>query len=96
MGATNLRILKNILQWQPVIRASWRYQKKSKIFCTTIVNVKLNTYLCIGQKEIRIMTQAELNFYEGVPRTLREIAAQLKALNDNIKKLTEKVENLED
>lgn len=47
-------------------------------------------------KRDKEMTQAELNFYEGVPRMLREIAAQLKALNDNIKKLTEKVENLED
>lgn len=42
------------------------------------------------------MTQAELAFYDLVPRTLREIVSQLKALNENIKKLSENVEKLED
>lgn len=70
--------------------------KKVKNFLYNYCKCKIKYLSLHRTKEIRIMTQAELNFYEGVPRTLREIAAQLKALNDNIKKLTEKVENLED
>lgn len=42
------------------------------------------------------MTQAELDFLQKTPRVLAAIADELKKLNDNIKKLTEKVENLED
>ena len=42
------------------------------------------------------MTQAELNFYEGVPRLLNALVDELKKANENLKKLTEKVENLED
>ena len=42
------------------------------------------------------MTQAELDFLTKIPRILNTMADELKKLNENIKKLTEKVENLED
>lgn len=40
------------------------------------------------------MTQAELNFYENVPRQLRAIAEELKKLNEGIKKVIEKLDEL--
>jgi len=42
------------------------------------------------------MTQAELDFLTRTPRLLNAMVDELKKLNENIKKLTEKVENLED
>lgn len=51
---------------------------------------------CKKKKIKKDMTQAELDFLTRTPRLLNAMVDELKKLNENIKKLTEKVENLED
>ena len=41
------------------------------------------------------MTQAELTFYESVPRALKAIADELKKQNETIKALAQKIDELD-
>jgi cell division protein FtsB len=46
------------------------------------------------KKPQRIMTKAELEFYERMPRLMHQLVEEVKSLTDKVESLTEEVKNL--